>query len=89
MAKENESTTYQNLLTTTKVLLKGKRLALKACVIKYEISQVNDSCCPCKKWKTKNKHTSLNLVSHPVLVFAFQKKIYLSFTKIFLLALKL
>lgn len=49
MAKENESTTYQNLLTTTKVLLKGKRLALKACVIKYEISQVNDSCCPCKK----------------------------------------
>ena len=39
---ENENTTTQNLWDTVKVVLRGKFIAIQACLKKQEKSQIND-----------------------------------------------
>jgi hypothetical protein len=39
---ENENTTYQNLWDTSKVVLKGKYIAMSAYIKRTERSQIND-----------------------------------------------
>jgi signal recognition particle subunit SEC65 len=39
---ENENTTYQNLCDTAKADLRGKFIAMSACIKKIERSQIND-----------------------------------------------
>ena len=54
---ENELTTIQNLWDTEKAVLRGKFIAVQACLKKIETFQINNLPLHIKNWRNNNKQS--------------------------------